>query len=217
MTKKKINTGIYGILPADIETETLLEKAEAAMLGGVKILQLRDKKTGFKRKLKRAILLRKLTQKYETTLIINDSMQLALESGADGVHLGKGDAPELGQLRSQVSDDFIIGITARADAAYAKAALQHGADYISFGAVFASKTKADVPVIGLPRLAKACTMFPDARICAIGGIHLDNLAMIKMAGASYAAVISSLFDGTPQDIETTATNMVNLWNSAPSA
>ncbi len=217
MAQINMNNGIYGILPADIETETLLEKAEAAMLGGVKILQLRDKKTGFKRKLKRALLLRELTHKYDATLMINDSVQLALDCNADGVHLGKEDAPSLNLIRQDVSDDFIVGITARADAAYAKSALQHGADYISFGAVFASKTKADVPVIGLPRLAKASAMFPDAKLCAIGGINLDNLAMTKMAGASYAAVISSLFDGTPQEVETTAKNMVNLWNNAPSA
>jgi len=217
MAQQDINTGIYGILPADIETELLLEKAEAAMLGGVRILQLRDKKQGFKRKLKRALALRELTQKYQTTLIINDSMQLALESDADGVHLGKDDAPELTKLRSQVSDDFIIGITARADAQYAKSALQYGADYISFGAVFESKTKVDVPVIGLPRLAKACAMFPDAKVCAIGGINLDNIVMVKAAGATYAAVISSLFDGTTKEVQDNATNMVNLWNNAPSA
>ena len=217
MAQINMNTGIYGILPADIETEILLEKAEAAMLGGVKVLQLRDKKQGFKRKLKRAHALRELTQKYQTTLIINDSVQLALESGADGVHLGKEDAPNLMHVRQDVSADFIVGITARADAQYAKSALQYGADYISFGAVFASKTKTDVPVIGLPRLAKACAMFPDAKVCAIGGINLDNLAMIKMAGAHYAAVISSLFDGTAKDVQDNATNMVSLWNNAPSA
>ncbi|HID36945.1 MAG TPA: thiamine phosphate synthase [Ghiorsea sp.] len=217
MAQKEMTSGIYGILPADVETELLLEKAEAAMLGGVRILQLRDKKQGFKRGLKRAKVLRKLTQKYNATLIINDSMQLALESGADGVHLGKDDAPELAKLRSQTSDDFIIGITARADAQYAKSALRYGADYISFGAVFASTTKADVPVIGLPRLAKACSMFPDAKVCAIGGINLDNIVMIKAAGATYAAVVSSLFDGTTSDIQNNAENMVTLWNNAPSA
>ncbi|WP_038248713.1 thiamine phosphate synthase [Ghiorsea bivora] len=217
MAQKEMTSGIYGILPADIETELLLEKAEAAMLGGVCILQLRDKKQGFKRGLKRAKALRELTQKYDTTLIINDSIQLALESAADGVHLGKDDAPELAKLRSQAPDDFIIGITARADAQYAKSALQYGADYISFGAVFASHTKSDVPVIGVPRLTKACAMFPDANICAIGGITLDNLVMIKMAGATYAAVISSLFEGSAQDVQTNAENMVTLWNNAPSA
>jgi len=217
MVQKEMTSGIYGILPADIETELLLKKAEAALLGGVRILQLRDKKTGFKRKLKRAIALRELTQQYQANLIINDSVQLALDSGADGVHLGKDDAPKLMHIRQDVSDDFIVGITARADAKYAQSALQHGANYISFGAVFASSTKADVPIIGLPRLSKACAMFPDAKICAIGGIHLDNLAMIKMTGAHYAAVISSLFDGSPEHIQSTAQNMVNLWHSAPSA
>ena len=217
MAQKEMNAGIYGIHPADIDTNLLLEKAEAALVGGVKILQLRDKKNGFKRKLKRALTLRELTHKYQATLIINDSTQLALESGADGVHLGREDASDLMSIRTNVSDDFIVGITARVDAQYAKAALQYGADYVSFGAVFESKTKTDVPVIGLPRLAKACSMFPHAKVCAIGGISLDNLVMIKASGATYAAVISSLFDGTAKDIQTTAENMVTLWNSAPSA
>ncbi len=217
MVQKEMDAGIYGILPADIDTSLMLEKAEAALMGGVKTLQLRDKKQGFKRGLKRAKALRELTQKYDATLIINDSMQLALESGACGVHLGKDDAPELAKLCSQAPDDFIIGITARADAQYAKSALQYGADYISFGAVFSSTTKADVPVIGLPRLAKACSMFPDTNLCAIGGISLDNIVMIKAAGATYAAVVSSLFDGTAADIQDNAENMVTLWNNAPSA
>jgi len=60
-------------------------------------------------------------------------------------------------------------------------------------------------------------MFPDANICAIGGSTLDNLVMIKMAGATYAAVISSLFEGSTQDVQTNAENMVTLWNNAPSA
>ncbi|MDQ7058112.1 MAG: thiamine phosphate synthase [Ghiorsea sp.] len=120
-------------------------------------------------------------------------------------------------IRKDVSDDFIVGITARADAQYAKAAISHGANYVSFGAVFESQTKADVPVIGLPRLTKACSMFPNTPICAIGGITMDNIVMIKAAGASYAAVISSLFDGTAVEIQNNATNMVTLWNSAPSA
>jgi len=217
MTLQTMPSGIYGIFPADIDTSILLEKAEAALKGGIKILQLRDKKNGFKRQLKRATALRELTQKYQASLIINDSIQLALESHADGVHLGRNDASDLPHARSQTGDKLILGITARADAQYAKAALAHGADYVSFGAVFKSKTKADVPEIGLARLAKACLMFPDAKVCAIGGINLDNIVMIKAAGATYAAVVSSLFEGSPEHILTTAENMVELWNSAPSA
>ncbi|MDX8381632.1 MAG: thiamine phosphate synthase [Ghiorsea sp.] len=217
MTQQTIASGIYGILPADIDTSILLEKAEAALKGGIKILQLRDKKNGFKRQLKRALAIREFTQKYQASLVINDSIQLALESGADGVHLGRNDATDLPHARNQTGDELILGITARADAQYAKAALAHGADYVSFGAVFKSKTKADVPEIGIARLAKACSMFPDAKICAVGGINLDNIVMIKAAGATYAAVVSSLFEGDLEYIQTTAENMVNLWNNAPSA
>lgn len=208
------HTGIYGILPADLETELLLAKAEAALAGGLRILQFRDKSSGFKRKLKRAEALRKLTTSYDATLIINDSLQLAQDSKADGVHLGRDDVADVFKIRQQVSEHFILGITCRADVRYAKSALAHGANYVSFGAVFPSTTKTDVPVIGLPRLYKACQMFPHASICAIGGITLETLPSIKAAGATYAAVISSLFDGDHETITTQAKLMVDSWNNA---
>lgn len=211
------HTGIYGILPADLETTLLLEKAEASLIGGIRILQFRDKKSGFKRQLKRAALLRELTTKYGATFIINDSLQLALDSGADGVHLGRNDVSDVSVIRHKVAADFILGITCRADARYAKTALDFGANYVSFGAVFPSTTKTDVPAIGIPRLHKACSIFPDADICAIGGITLDALPAIKASGATYAAVISSLFSGTNEQIQAQAKRMEETWNNAPSA
>lgn len=211
------HTGIYGILPADLNTTLLLEKAEAALLGGVRILQLRDKKAGFKERLKRAKALISLTQAYDANLIINDSVQLALESQANGVHLGRDDIDNISNIRQKISDDFIVGVTCRADARFAKAALNFGANYVSFGAIFTSHTKPEVPTIGLARLHKATQMFPPSNICAIGGIQVSNLVQIKAMGVSYAAVISSLFDGDKAHIQTQATNMVNVWNNAPSA
>jgi len=211
------HTGIYGILPADLDTALLLEKAEATLLGGVRILQLRDKSAGFKEQLKRAKALVSLTQAYDATLIINDSLQLAIESQANGVHLGRNDIDDISKIRQKVTDDFIVGVTCRADARFAKAALDFGANYVSFGAVFASHTKPEVPVIGLARLHKATQIFPGSNICAIGGIQMSNLAQIKAMGVSYAAVISSLFDGDKAHIQAQATNMVNVWNNAPSA
>ncbi|MDX8387193.1 MAG: thiamine phosphate synthase [Ghiorsea sp.] len=211
------HTGIYGILPADLDTALLLEKAEDALSGGVRILQFRDKKSGFKRQLKRAVLLRELTSQFDATFIINDSLQLALDSDADGVHLGRDDVADISKIRQTVAENFILGITCRADARYAKSALDFGANYVSFGAVFPSSTKADVPVIGLPRLHKACQMFPDSNICAIGGISTESLPAVKACGATYAAVISSLFDGTPEQIKNQAEQMVNTWKNAPSA
>jgi len=210
MMPAKLN-GIYAILPADLDTEELLEKAESALKGGVKTLQFRDKKQGYKRQLKRAKALRQLTRAYGALLIINDSVSLAQDAEADGVHLGRDDAPNLIQLRVQVGDDFIVGITCRADAAFATSALKDGADYVSFGAVWATTSKSEVPVIGLPRLMKARQMFPDAHICAIGGIDVDNIAEIKAAGADCAAVISGLF--AAEDIEAEAVRLIDIWDN----
>jgi len=204
--------GIYGILPADLETDDLLARAEAALKGGVQLLQFRDKKQGYKRQIKRATVLRYLTRQYDARLIINDSVELARDSGADGVHLGRDDAPNLTQLRNEVGDDLIVGITCRADAAFAKSVLREGADYVSFGAVWATTTKPEVPEIGLQRLAKARALFPEANVCAIGGITIDNIAQVKAAGADCAAVVSGLF--AADDIEATARLLTAIWEQA---
>ena len=204
--------GVYGILPANLDENVLLSKAEDALKGGLKILQFRDKKSGYKRALKRALVLRELTQRYDATFIINDSVQLAQASDADGVHLGRDDVADLSNIRSEIGEEMLIGITCRADAVFAKLALQSGADYVSFGAVFGSRTKPEVPVLGLPRLNKARQMFPDANICAIGGITIDNIAAVKHAGATSAAVIGGLFEA--EDIEHRTVELIERWNKA---
>jgi len=211
MTKKL--TGIYGILPDGLETADLLSKAEQALKGGVRILQLRDKNLGFKKTLQRAQKLRELTSHYGARLIINDSVQIALESQADGVHLGREDeAMRLSQVRQDVGTQLLIGITCRADAAFAKFVLDGGADYVSFGAIWTTHSKPEVPEIGLARLTKARQMFPEANICAIGGIDQSRLAEVKAAGADCAAVISGLF--AAKDIEAEAKAMVETWAKA---
>ncbi|MDX8402884.1 MAG: thiamine phosphate synthase [Mariprofundaceae bacterium] len=205
---KKI-TGIYGILPADLETEDLLSCAEQALKGGVKTLQFRDKKQGFKQAVKRGMALRGLTAKYNAKLIINDSIQLAHEVKADGVHLGKGDIENLLQIRVDAGEKLILGVTCRADATFGKHALDSGADYLSFGAVFPTQSKPEVPTIGLPRLQKARQFFPDANIIAVGGITVETINAVKTAGADGVAVISGLF--ASDDIESTAREMTDLW------
>ena len=201
--------GIYGILPADLEIDDLLQRAGQALSGGVRILQFRDKKQGYKRALKRARALRELTQSFDALFIVNDSVQLALDAAADGVHLGRDDEALNAELLRQIRDDLLVGITCRADAAFAKSALASGADYISFGAIWQTHTKPEVPAIGLPRLAKARQMFPDANICAIGGITEENVASVRDAGADCAAVISGLF--AADDIAFRARRLVEAW------
>lgn len=206
-------SGIYGILPADLEEGDMLAGAEAAMRGGVRILQLRDKRQGFKRALARAKALRALTRDFGAICIVNDSIQLAVDSGADGVHLGRSDAPNLTRLRADVGDGLIVGISCQGDAAFALHALEHGASYVAFGAVFPTATKADATVIGPARLAKARQMFPQRNIVAIGGIGPDNLDIVRRAGADCAAVISGLF-ASEAGIEERAARMVEAWDHA---
>lgn len=204
-------TGIYGILPADLESADLLSRAEQALKGGVKTLQFRDKKQGFKQAVKRGKALRKLTTQYDSKLIINDSIQLAHEVKADGVHLGKGDIDNLLQIRLDAGDQLILGITCRADATFGKHALESGADYLSFGAIFPTQSKPEVPTIGLSRLQKARQLFPDSNIIAIGGITTEAISAVKSAGADSAAVISGLF--ASDDIESTARAMNDIWGA----
>jgi len=211
MTDKTIKriTGIYGILPADLATDDLLKRAEAALKGGAKTLQFRDKKQGYKQALKRGKALRDLTVQYDAKLMINDSIQLAHDTGADGVHLGKGDIESLTQLRQHAGEGLILGVTCRADAVFGKEARESGADYLSFGAVFPTHSKPEVPVIGLPRLQKAKQLFPAANVVAIGGITLATIPAIKKTGVDAVAVISGLF--AAEDIELTARQMVGAW------
>jgi len=204
--------GIYGILPADLPLDALLKKAEAAMKGGVRALQLRDKKQGFKHLLGRAMRLHELTARFKAKLMINDSVQAALESGAEGVHLGRDDAPNLTRLRAQVGKDLIIGISCKADAAFARHALDAGADYVSFGAIYSTASKASASVIGIDRLAKARRLFPSENIVAIGGIDESNLAEVRAAGADAAAVISGLFEAG--DVEACSRRLLGLWQAA---
>ncbi|MDQ6966654.1 MAG: thiamine phosphate synthase, partial [Mariprofundaceae bacterium] len=151
--------GIYGILPGGLGTSELLLKAEAALQGGVKTLQLRDKGLGYKDSLKRAKRLCLLTKEYNARFIVNDSLQLAGESGADGVHLGRNDMQSIATMRSEVGDDLLIGISCQADAAFAQYVLGEGADHVSFGAIFSTDSKPDATPIGLPRLSKARQIF----------------------------------------------------------
>lgn len=207
--------GIYGILPDGLETDRMLRLAEAALKGGVQTLQFRDKGRGYKKSLKRARALAGLTREYAARLIVNDSLQLAGESGADGVHLGRNDMQSVATMRNEVGDGMLIGISCQADAAFAQHVLGEGADYVSFGAIFATNSKPEAAPIGLPRLAKARQIFPGANICAIGGITLEALPAVRKAGADCAAVIASLFGA--EDITLQSRLMVETWNNALSA
>lgn len=168
-----------------------LEKAvELALAGGVNVIQLREKNTDFTEFLALAEKLRKVTSAYGVPLIINDNVDIAIASGADGVHLGQGDG-DVKEARDRLGGDKIIGVSARTveQALFAK---ENGADYLGVGAAFSTSTKADAKHIerAMYRKIRAAVDIP---IVAIGGITAENIHGLEGLGIDGAAVVSAIF------------------------
>ncbi|WP_270171162.1 thiamine phosphate synthase [Paenibacillus sp. SYP-B4298] len=167
----------------------LIEVMEQAILGGVDIIQLRDKTGSKDEVLQKAKALRALTRKYNVTFIVNDDIDIALEAEADGVHLGQGDV-QLQEARRLVGDK-IIGISTHA-IEEALLAQEQGADYIGVGPVFPTKTKADVVDPVTVRYVREVSEQITIPFVAIGGIKLHNVDEVLAAGATRICAISEI-------------------------
>lgn len=175
--------GLYAITPEGPGLET---KVQAALEGGIAVLQ-------YRRKAGDVALARRiagLARGFGVPLIVNDDIALALQSGAQGAHLGREDG-DLGEARQRLGAR-ILGASCYDELERARAAVAAGADYVAFGSVFASSTK--------PGAVRApLAIFREARalgvpLAAIGGITLDNAPALVAAGADLLAVLSDLFD-----------------------
>ena len=170
--------------------QTLLEQIEDALKGGATIIQLREKKLDEDSFVEEAIQVRDLCHKYNVPLIINDNVDVAIKSGADGVHVGIEDAP-VAEIRKRVSADFIIGATCKT-VERAKIAEAAGADYMGVGAVFPSPTKTNALRITNEQLREIIASVSIPAV-AIGGISYDNVCEIKGSSVSGVAVVSAIF------------------------
>ena len=170
--------------------QTLLEQIEDALKGGATIIQLREKKLDEDSFVEEAIQVRDLCHKYNVPLIINDNVEVALKSGADGVHVGIEDVP-VAEIRKRVSANFIIGATCKT-VEQAKIAEAAGADYMGVGAVFPSPTKTNAVRITNAQLREIVSSVSIPAV-AIGGISYDNVCQIKGSGVSGVAVVSAIF------------------------
>lgn len=179
--------------------QTLLEQIEAALRGGVSIVQLREKTLPFDAFVSEAVLVRELCRRYGVPLIINDNVDVALQSGADGVHVGIEDAP-VAEIRRRAGKEFIIGATAKT-VQQAQFAEQSGADYLGVGAVFPSPTKANAVRITAAQLRTICESVTIPAV-AIGGITRENALTLRNCGVQGIAVVSALFSA--DDIESAA-------------
>lgn len=184
--------GLYAITPDTDNSEQLIEQVSAALDGGARILQYRNKGSDAVRRLWQANILKSLAQSRGAIFIVNDDVALAEAIRADGVHLGRDD-DAIAAARARLGEAAIIGASCYNSLDLARSAVAAGASYVAFGAVFASGTKpgavhaplslfADAAKLGVPRVA-------------IGGITADNAGQVVTAGADAIAVIGGLFDG----------------------
>ena len=183
--------GLYAITPESADGLRLIADVEAALAGGCRILQYRDKLSDIPEQVKRARALRDLTRRFDARLLINDDLALAMLIDADGVHLGAGDG-NLAATRAILGPNKILGASCYADFSAARLATAAGADYIAFGAVYPSPTKPAATIATVDLFFQAKTELASAS-CAIGGITLANAPPLIAAGADLLAVITDLF------------------------
>ena len=176
-----------------LKGQPLAFQIEEALKGGVTIVQLREKGLSTKAFVQEALAIKAITTRYNVPLIINDNVEVALLSDADGVHLGLDDM-SVSKARTLLGPDKIIGASART-IERALEAESEGATYLGVGAIFGTTTKQDAKTITLDLLHSIClaTAIP---VVAIGGINEATLLQLKGLGISGVAVISSLFAKT---------------------
>lgn len=187
---------------------SLVTAVKAALKGGVKAVQLREKDLGTRELLDMAYTMREITDKYRAKLFINDRVDIALSVEADGIHLGQKSIPAYA-VRRIVKDKFMIGVSAHS-IEEAKQAEKGGADFITLGPVYQtpSKLKYGQPLgVDIIRKAKDEISIP---VFAIGGIKKDRIKEVLDAGADGVALISGILGA--KDIKEKAGEFLRLLN-----
>jgi thiamine-phosphate pyrophosphorylase len=199
--------GLYAITdPTLIPAAQLLQACAAALRGGARLLQYRDKPASTSERHQRAASLRDLCRDHGALFLINDDPELAADIGADGVHIGQSDGG-IARARQLLGPHAVIGVSCHSSLDLAKAAEQASANYVAFGRFYPSMTKPQAagadPVVLRNDLA-----IPQV---AIGGITLDNASALITAGADAIAVIHGLFSAA--DIEAQARAFSHLFHT----
>jgi thiamine-phosphate pyrophosphorylase len=179
---------------------THAQVVEAALRGGVTVVQYREKSGSTLKMVEEARVLRALCARHGVPFIVNDRIDVALAVDADGVHVGQDDMPA-GLARKLIGKHKILGVSAGSPEE-ARAAEAEGADYIGASPIFATPTKPDAPrpmgIEGLRRLAEAVAV----PVVAIGGINVENASQMITAGAAGVAIVSAIV--AADDVEAAA-------------
>lgn len=202
--------GLYAITDSFLLADgRLLPYCEAALRGGARFLQYRDKSTDAKKRLREAGELRNLCEKHSARLIINDDLVLAKQLDCD-LHLGQKDGCLLA-ARQQLGNQAIIGATCHHQLQLARQAVEQGASYVAFGRFYASQTKPGEVLADTSLLQQAHDL--NTPVVAIGGINLDKAQPLIAAGADMIAVIHALFTApTPGEVERRANAFTQLFS-----
>lgn len=191
---------LHFLVPAE---RSLFERVESAVAGGVTVVQLRDKERDDRTRFEVGRELRALCRQLGVAFLVNDRVDLALALKADGVHLGQGDLPVEVALQL-IPKAMVVGLSTHrlAEVEAARQAL-YRPDYLAFGPIFATRSKADAePATGVALLAEAVRAADPLPVVAIGGIDRANKDQVFAAGAAGVAVISALL--TAEEVEEAA-------------
>lgn len=200
--------GIYVLTDTKLRPERTAEEiAQAALLGGASIIQLRDKETSTEEIVRVARRLCAMAHRAGALFIVNDRVNVALAAGADGVHLGPDDiAPA--EARRILGRDRIIGVSV--SSVEEAEPLAPFASYFGVGAIYGSTTKGDAGApIGTEPIRLISAAFPAMPIVAIGSINKDNIAPVRRAGADAAAVVSAVVGA--RDMVAATRELVEAW------
>ena len=201
------NIGLYFITDRNLTKSSIIEDVKAAIKGGVKILQYREKWLSTKEMFIEARKIRDICRENGVLFLVNDRIDIVLGVDADGVHLGQEDLPC--NIARRLLGNKIIGVTVH-NIEEAIKAEEDGADYVSLSPIFPTTTKEDAgdPVgIELIKKLKSSVRIP---VIAIGGINKNNLVDVIKAGADGVAAISAII---PKDVEQEVKEFVNIINS----
>lgn len=206
--------GLYAITPDDPLLPRLSALVQAALAGGVKFVQYRNKIAPKPLRRAQAAELLRICRAAGAKLIVNDDIALAVEIGADGAHIGRDDAPHgsIREARAALGPGRILGVSCYDEFERAAQAAAEGADYVAVGSVFASQTKPAATRASLELVRRVKREIP-LPVAAIGGITLTNAPDVIAAGADLLAVVSDLFDA--MDIRARAENYAALFGSQP--
>lgn len=186
------NLGLYIVTDSKILAERdFFDSIEETLKAGTRVIQLREKNCSGRDFLDKAIKLRELTHKYQALLIVNDRVDIALLSNADGVHVGQSDLP-VSEVRKLVGEDKIIGVSVRT-VEEAKRAEHDGANYIGVGSMFPTRTKNGAVYVGIDILEEIA-LVTHLPIVVIGGLTLENIHQMNHELISGFAVVSAVLE-----------------------